>query len=168
MKYFLFSILLLGCKPQPKRVQEAYENNTLERDIDLEILPYVERFEEYYKLRVINIPINLEETPIDKWGFCYSFKIHGKLVSKRIGITDKFDRLSDLQREELVFHELGHCFLDRDHDDSLIYHYKFGFIPNSIMYFKNIGGHIFYKELREYYLQELISNSYKYNYKVFP
>ena len=39
--------------------------------------------------------------------------------SKQIVIDQPFwDRASELEREYVVFHELGHCLLGRDHDDT--------------------------------------------------
>jgi hypothetical protein len=32
----------------------------------------------------------------------------------------EFDRLTELRKEALMFHELGHCILGRDHNDSLL------------------------------------------------
>jgi hypothetical protein len=54
-------------------------------------------------------------------------------------------------REWLVFHELGHCVLDRDHRDD-----KFGVnCPASIMH--SYANSFCYKDYRNYYVKELFT-----------
>ncbi len=60
-----------------------------------------------------------------------------------------WNRLDDLLREELVFHELGHCLLDRDHCDE---HDKF--LPLSMMR-SGLVPMKYYLLNRELYLYEL-------------
>ena len=48
----------------------------------------------------------------------------------------------------MIFHELGHCVLDREHDDS----YQGG--KKSSLMHSSIGGHV-YKRYEEEYLDEL-------------
>lgn len=60
------------------------------------------------------------------------------------------------RREELVFHEYGHCILDLDHDDSEII-LNGEKIPRTIMHHQMFSGNI-YLRYREYYLTELFSH----------
>jgi len=59
--------------------------------------------------------------------------------------------LSDATREELMFHELGHCVLFRKHEESVN-----NGAAISIMY-PYILNDIFYSNNRSYYLDELFS-----------
>ena len=56
----------------------------------------------------------------------------------------------------MIYHELGHCVLDREHSNTLVTHPHFGYqIPNSIMYYMAFGESSFYKTFREHYVSEL-------------
>lgn len=61
----------------------------------------------------------------------------------------------DMDREQLLFHELGHCILNRPHDDMTT---MFGFdtVPQSIMYSSHFPAAI-YMEYHPYYILELFS-----------
>lgn len=63
---------------------------------------------------------------------------------------DAWERSTDAEREELVFHELGHCLLGLAHETGIT---PDG-IPRSVMSPTEISGHI-YKQYRDYYLQGL-------------
>lgn len=71
-----------------------------------------------------------------------------------------FEEISEEQREELVYHELGHCELGRDHDETLTY--KAGVrIPESVMYpyvFSSTWAKV-YGTLRGEYISELLSGN---------
>jgi len=62
-----------------------------------------------------------------------------------------FQTLGDLGKEELIFHELGHCELKRDHDEEMI-----GNRPKSIMYPTTFGDTPAYQEFHEEYIKELL------------
>lgn len=90
--------------------------------IDPELLTYFERFESEANAR--NIIIDFDKLGIS--GQIVSIRgstIVGQCVTNddgpdRILIEqDYWKNLSDLQREFLVFHELGHCALGRIHND---------------------------------------------------
>ena len=50
-------------------------------------------------------------------GICHSWSDG----HREITINKKYwDNYSDKQREQLIFHELGHCALNRDHNDATI------------------------------------------------
>ena len=59
-------------------------------------------------------------------------------------------KFTDAEQEELLFHELGHCLLNRDHDET----YLTNNIPSSIMYPDVIRNDIYIK-YRAYYWKEL-------------
>ena len=76
---------------------------------------YIERFEEIYGQSTSHIPINFADDVKERIG--------GKAVGvcwywdsghREIEIDPEYwDRIIDEQREQLIFHELGHCALDR-------------------------------------------------------
>ena len=64
-----------------------------------------------------------------------------------------WNTLGDYGREQLIFHELGHCALNRDHDNNKdIYD-----CPMSIMYQFTFGDTDCYPPYRNELLQELIN-----------
>lgn len=69
-----------------------------------------------------------------------------------------FDTINENQREELMYHELGHCELDRDHSEAMTY--KGGKrVPESVMYpyvFSLTWAQV-YDTFRPEYVQELLS-----------
>lgn len=65
---------------------------------------------------------------------------------------DTWDRMSDAEREELMFHEMGHCILKRKHNSNLT---DDGY-PESIMNPYMIRGTL-YETFRNAYLAELFA-----------
>jgi hypothetical protein len=87
----------------------------------------VDRFYEEAEQRGVplqknNLIVEFSETlDEDKCGLCTRPK-RKKEIQRRVQISQTkicWDRLSTLNRETLLFHELGHCLLNRDHDDAL-------------------------------------------------
>lgn len=58
----------------------------------------------------------------------------------------------DLDRESLIYHELGHCILNREHNDFVIVYTDGRVIKKSIM-----NAYLFseYRKYRSYYIYEL-------------
>ena len=75
---------------------------------------------------------------------------NNKRVGLEINIDPEFWAIaSDVEKEEVVFHELGHCILGRDHEETVL---EEG-IPKSIMF-----PYVFeweYQNYRSYYVAEL-------------
>lgn len=119
--------------------------------VDEQLLPYVTKFQELCHVTVSDIPVvfsDLEDTPV---GLCTRW--NGPTRSwKQVEIDSEFwHNTSDEGREWLVFHELGHCVLDKDHND-----YTLEDVPVSIMNSKvpwNVKD--LYSDNTEYYIQEL-------------
>lgn len=88
-----------------------------------DLIAYFETFEAEGKLRGLDIDLSDEEIngfmqTINEGGIigqCRSSDTDGKSI-----VIDKngWTQLSSSEKEFIVFHELGHCYLDRDHDDS--------------------------------------------------
>lgn len=64
--------------------------------------------------------------------------------------------LSELSREQLILHELGHCVLGLNHDSTLITLGAYTNVPKSIMYPYEFGYAPYYNDYRSYYISELI------------
>ena len=98
--------------------------------INPDFQPYVNKFEEQIgELVEIDIEYNTLEEPVVgrciKWTDGY----------RNIEIDPTYwPKHNNTQKEELLFHELGHCILDRDHDETIISADKYYSIPKSIMY----------------------------------
>jgi len=63
-----------------------------------------------------------------------------------------WSRLPNSQREQLLFHELGHCVLGRQHRTDTI-----NGVPNSIMY-PSLVTEFDYQNNRNYYIHELLTD----------
>lgn len=134
--------------------------------INKEIKPYVERFIEYgrkYRGDTFNVVyINMDIAPVirDTWdsvtsedmvGWCKPFIFPMEIMIQSSFWVDA----TDLEREEIVFHELGHCVLSLQHDETME---SYG--PITIMYPYTLGESI-YKPKREHYIKELFTRTNK-------
>lgn len=129
-----------------------------------EFRPYVDRFYDEAESRGITLPEDLEVVFSDVFpsGFCgYGYSsVHPRLVRIRNTESCWIGR-TDIERENLVFHELGHALLNRSHTNKSFS----GGYTASIMCtsegdaFCN-GFQVFYNdEMRSYFLDELFSAS---------
>lgn len=139
MKYVLLILVsfLFGCG-------KAYQS--------AEFAPYLESFSNIYDKDVSNITIYFDNLPNKTVGICY-------YKDKEIRIDKTFwDQSTTYGREELIFHELGHCVLRLDHNDDMIEDPSNSYMamPVSIMYSKVFGNTKSYINNRDYYLQELV------------
>lgn len=86
--------------------------------------PYIKRFEEEAKknlgisdFKVGDIPINFGDTVNDEFdGVCNTYSDGTQEIFIKKSWWESTD---ETQREVMIFHELGHCRLGRDHDDEL-------------------------------------------------
>lgn len=141
-KYLIPILLLVGCG-------DGLDES---KYVEKEMQSYVEKFKLIYG-KSVNIEIKFEDLDPMIAGVCYSYTDPS---FNYIEIDrDLFSTYSELGREELIFHELGHCILDREHTTSRIA-YKDTTIPKSIMYPYIFGGLPFYAENLSYYYDELI------------
>lgn len=151
------SLLAFSCRedeapPRPK----VYEVPEL-------VQPYIEDFISEAAARGLNVEVddlivrfesNLQNG--EAAGLC-TFRTDGATPEIRLDTTSANWQNNPSSRESLVFHELGHCILDRPHKDN--------FLPNgnyvSIMRAK--GEQLFGERLnafkRSYYLDELFNES---------
>lgn len=96
------------------------KNNWVEKDL----IKYVKKFKKLSNGKVKEINVNIMFSSLG-----YSDKFSEKetigicnLVTKTVYIDKKWwkETKNELAKEELIFHELGHCILDRDHTSAKI------------------------------------------------
>lgn len=131
--------------------------------VDPEVVPYVQNFEKWgqymkkdpeYKVPKIHIGIgefkdfNFRIVSPNAIGVCYYLK------RPRVIVVDKrfWDQASPMEREMVVFHELGHCALNRPHKTALDPWGR----QISLMY-PSIFNPMMYRSNREYYINELFN-----------
>jgi len=133
------------------------------QNIDDEFKDYVASFVNEGALR--GLDINFEDYNVDiVFGDLDTLQLSG--VCDEISSDDDFEitidediwpRLNSRQREELIFHELGHCFLGRPHKNELI---SLGEVCMSTM---SSGGFcmrdLYDKNWKKYYIDELFNES---------
>lgn len=109
---------------------------------------YVTAFEQEIGDKVeINISYSPQEYPTI--AICYYY--YNSPERNYIEVDqDSWNNSIESAREEIIFHELGHCILGRDHDNNMIKEYS---VPKSIMY-PYVFGFAFH-EYRQYYTSEL-------------
>ncbi len=98
-------------------------NEDQNNEIESELLIYFNSFESEAETR--NVSIDIDNLDIDGYiehiesrgilGQCKSYSDGSHEV---VFDEDYWNRISDIEKEYLVFHELGHCILDRAHDDT--------------------------------------------------
>jgi hypothetical protein len=149
MLFSLFLLLLLtACKKESKNAVIIPGGGTIEEGLPSTV-PYVDTFIEYRILSggpgsvgsaVIQFTSELGQYTL---GVCY-------MGTGQIRINQNLWRvLNNLSREELIFHELGHCLFNRYHENSLLPNGR----PASIMNQYHLGATIYSGNYR-YYLEE--------------
>lgn len=157
IKFLIFLSIISLCVACSK----GNERNivVVEHFIDSRLNDYFESFKNEAVKR--NIQIDFEEMGID--GYIQSIRESGVAGqcqtyvdgSSRVQISPSYWRgASDLEREFLVFHELGHCALKRDHLDEANE-------DGTCMSMMNSGGEFclvnYSAFTREQYIEELFS-----------
>lgn len=103
---------------------------------------HVESFQELVNEDVSYIPINFKELGPSKdptriiLGRCYRYIQYPSFSTiKEIGINrDWWELATYTEREILIFHELGHCHLNRSHNNRILGIYKDREVKYSIMH----------------------------------
>lgn len=120
--------------------------------VESDIVPYVKRFEALYK-KEVDIRITFNNLDYPKVGVCYTWTDGYRNIEID---TKQWKAMSDLGREEVIFHELGHCILGRGHDESKVDLGVFKQAPASIMYPYVFGDASVYREFKDsQYYKEL-------------
>ena len=111
----VFLSVLVGCQ----KAQEATPVIT----VDAAFQPYFERFEAEGALRGLDIQLANEqigavfsdELAAGQVGLCTQYTSGISIIEIR---PATWSAAGDLEREYLIFHELGHCYLGRVHEDA--------------------------------------------------
>lgn len=127
--------------------------------VDQELRPYLDKFVEEGEKRGKQIVVSdllvifgetRSEAEPNRIGYCASTYPKSIVIDRKV-----FNELDIGGREMLMFHEFGHCILDRGHDEGCYideYPCKF---PTSVMYPSVVST--YYLKNRELYLDELFS-----------
>lgn len=128
------------------------------RSVPESVEPYVSRFEKEFNV-AINYPVEFFVTKDKVVGRCVTWTDG----ARKILLDSKyFSEASSAQKEQLVYHELGHCELRLDHDDSTIeFDGLTGKWPNSIMKSSTFDDEeaAVYEMHRDHYVKELKGDS---------
>lgn len=127
--------------------------------VDERLAPMVARFEQRYGKSIGNIPIQILPLSDNRAGTCRLW-YDGR---REIIVSEQF--YSDVKDDTFllqatVFHELGHCVLDRDHDSGRTTQ-KSANIYKSLMYPYVFSSSKIYEDNADYYHGELFSGAGK-------
>lgn len=111
-----------------------------------DFIPYIEQFEAACDRPVHDVAVVYGLLDGASLGLCR------KQGPRRSIFIDpyKWGDLGDLEREWIIFHELGHCALDKPHDEGYS-----ASCPTSMMYPLSFGASPCYQANREYYIDNL-------------
>lgn len=99
------------------------KEETLSSQVEEALQPYFERFDQEARIRGLDFSLEMEELEasiirVDEEGVlgqCH----YSEQAPNIVEIDNQFwARATDLEKEYVVFHELGHCVLGRNHDDT--------------------------------------------------
>lgn len=119
--------------------------------VEEEFVPHVEKFKQIYK---VDFQMLIEWATLEEkvMGVCYSWSDG----HREIQIDDvKWSNLTYEGQEELIFHELGHCVFNLDHNEETMSMGDWTKIPVSIMYPYIFGDMPYYSEFSEHYYRQL-------------
>ncbi len=125
---------------------------------DPEFSSYILEFQKLSQYDTSKIRIEFsdesDETVRGELGACQKGLLNGNPI-RRIKIRrGRWQEASQDSREQLIFHELGHCLLNRSHSDSYVRRGRY-VMPTSIMSASQISDEV-YKVNRDYYISELV------------
>lgn len=135
LKLLCLALSLSGCGPVP------------DSQIEPDLAHYVATFEQAWGSKV-NFPVSQAVIDPQFGGVCYNMNS----PSRHVVINATYwSSLSESAKEQLIFHELGHCALGRQHRGDV----NAAGSPASIMYPKMFGYMAQYVTNRTAYIQEL-------------
>ncbi|MHA1676038.1 MAG: hypothetical protein ACTSU6_02555 [Candidatus Njordarchaeales archaeon] len=138
MKYLSLILLLSACA----KSKDPRKNTTSNQDF----IPYIQEFESYLGYQIQDIPINFMDLDTHV-GVCRSYS----RGYREIHVDPTYwAKISEKQRINLIFHELGHCSLNLDHD----YQILGDGCPNSFMY-KSISDNFCLDKYYDHYIEEM-------------
>lgn len=143
-KLLVLSLLLLSACG---KMQSPQDPRTI-HGVDTEFIPYVDLYiqSKGYGLGY-SIPIGFTDLPDDTVGLCTRWSNGYRQIQ-----VDRayWDYISENEKRSLIFHELGHCDLNRNHEETVMSNYW----PTSLMYPYNFG---YPDGMEAYYMNELFN-----------
>lgn len=152
---------LFSCYDELATNQDVEQEEIGYTDVDERLWSYYQTFEEEGRKRGIEVDLNITEISAEIDAIHENNVIgtceYGRFFDNHITIDDEFwNRSSVLGREFVVFHELGHCFLNRGHNEDST---SEGLCVSLMR--SGTGGcnDAYNTRNREYYLDELFSEN---------
>jgi hypothetical protein len=129
-------------------------------DPEAALAAYLDEWESLYE--PVRTPISITEIEEDNiLGVCITWLIEGELVKEiRRDETSFAERIvsSPIAARTIIFHELGHCDLDKDHETDFAVSDTGELIPYSIMFASLWPEPEVYEQFNDHYMQELFFN----------
>jgi hypothetical protein len=117
--------------------------------VDEKLQPYFNKFEQDIGIAPVGVVAFFDDVKLPALATCTTSPFH--LPEIRVDYI-WWEGASEDSREQLIYHELGHCVLDLGHNPNLN---EYG-CPESIMYPYVFGKTSCYKHYKPYYYEELI------------
>ena len=144
MRYSLLilSVVMAGCS-----MQDYDPRSTTSTDPS--VMPYYWRFQGDTGVSPFGMALSIVPLRVGELGRCTIYTGHDKDYREIRLNSNVWNTMSDMDKEQLIYHELGHCVLGRQHDDSTID----GYTPKTIMATNHFPEYR-YVQYRKYYLLE--------------
>jgi hypothetical protein len=141
----------------PRKVADAIEGDPRgSLTIGTDFLQIVERFETIWGKRVSSPIWYSDKVPVNILALCHTFTRNDGIELTEIVVQPDGFNPDSVEGEIILFHELGHCELKREHDKSLAKPSDNRFIAYSIMYPTIIAAED-YTLFYDHYMLELFS-----------
>lgn len=149
MRYLWLLTVMYGCGDRSINVDPIdHQDPPFKMTFEERLKPYVSKFESEMGTNAQDVSTEFKEINDGQAvGQCWEFNTG----EKKILIDPRYwDVATECEREELMYHELGHCALGLDHNENVI-DMGDSQIPESIMY-----PYIFCPDkFRNYFIKEL-------------
>lgn len=122
-----------------------------------EFKEYVQRFEKDYQLKVDHVPISFGDITNSYMGMCYIWNDGRAEVHINKEHWDAIE--TDAGREELIYHELGHCVFLYEHNEGRTLDKDGYLIETSIMNPYWFGDRPYYNQYERLYKEALKENN---------
>jgi hypothetical protein len=148
MKFLLLAahLMLVSC---------ASRTSTYVYYEDPNFATYIRSFEREFGVKV-EVPSAFGVLTEDRVGGCYYTGIANSRANNIVIDRKAWREYNEGGREQLIYHELGHCVLGLDHDDT-VGEISGIIFPISIMNSYVFGNHWLYVQEREHYINDLRS-----------
>lgn len=145
----LFAIILASCGRN-----EPTHNNVVSVDSDLE--RFIQSFEEYMEVDASYVSASFASLDAKTMGNCNSWSDGGREIKINI---DFWPTLSEIGKEQLMYHELGHCVFDLTHEDRTVVDKNGNTVYGSIMNTYFFGESWAYATYQQQYKEALKSRT---------